>query len=142
MRFLSLVAPTLEAMLDESDGTAAGLVKAFTAFARLPVAPSARLYIDNDMCLLECGRAAASVALHLTRQFSLNDLDGNYEHMEQLTLSLVFDTPAGDLAGGGAAEIWSGDDLNRWAEALRTHPVLLAIAGRSPASQRVEHSEV
>ena len=102
----------------------------FLAFAKQPFLARKGLYVDNDMCLAEWGAGVGS--FDLVRQWSMNDADdGSYDHMEQLHLTLHYDTdPA--LEQVGADFLWSG-------EAAEPFGLLRA---RMPTQILVDHCEV
>jgi|SRR6185369_3368246 hypothetical protein len=60
---------------------------------------------DGDMLLFEWGGPYSwdeSVALSLTRQFSFNDEDGEYEQMQQLHMHCRYDASQLNLVAGNA----------------------------------------
>src|SRR3954451_10283739 len=88
--------------------------------------------------------SAAGERFHwnLTRQFVLNDRDGEYDHMEQLSLTLFFDSDDPDLVGLGSGDVWSGGGLDSWLEEVVDLQAFRAVRERSPRGLRVEQYEV
>jgi len=84
----------------------------FKAFAAEPVEGMSR-DDDTDMCLFQCGvydwsdGKGPRFNWGFTRQFTLMDEDGEYDHMEQLECTLFFEaTP--ELESVSVDGIWSG----------------------------------
>jgi hypothetical protein len=137
----------LDRMLSESkDRSVQAIAQTFFAFAARPVAASPPLHVENDMCLFQWGRYDSGGVSHFecdfTRQFVLEDADGDYDHMEQLSLTLLFTPDESGLAELGSGELWSGDDLNGWTRQVAEHKVLLVIRTKPPTDKRLNHSEV
>ena len=128
----------------------------FSGFAARPVS-AAPLSVESDICLFQWGihdsEEGANVECSFTRQFVLHDADGDYDHMEQLSLSLLFNADDPDLASlvNGAdpdpaslqaGQLWSESDLHRWTQDVEDLAVFRAVTAQSPNSLRLEHSDV
>jgi len=142
----------LEALLDEAGldterPDASAVWAAFTAFVARPVA-GGNLHLEDDMCVFQWGvgtydsAAGERFQWNLTRQFVLNDRDGEYDHMEQLSLTLFFDSDDPDLVGLGSGDVWSGGGLDRWLEEVVDLQAFRAVREKSPRGLRVEQYEV
>jgi hypothetical protein len=142
---------TLEAMLDGEDvdierPDPLAVWSAFSAFASRPVA-AVPLHVDDDMCLFQWGvgvydsRAGRCFQWDLTRQFVLNDGGGDYDHMEHLSLTLLFD-PDPDLVGLGSGEVWSGGGLGHWLRSVPALDAFRAVNAKQPRGLRLQQFEV
>lgn len=132
-----------------SGDTAVGLEEAWRVFvecARQPVAAAPPLYVENDMCLFQWGAYDWGEGQHFecdfTRQFVLHDTDGDYDHMEQLSLALLFDADDSDLAKLGSGDLWSGDDLEKWVQEVEKLDAFRIGSTKAPRGHRVQQSEV
>ena len=98
------------------------------------------------MCLFQWGSYdwgdGKNLECDFTRQFVLYDVDGDYDHMEQLSLTLLFDPDDSELAGLGSGELWSGDDFHAWAQDVAGHAVLAVLREKSTPRRRLVHSNV
>jgi hypothetical protein len=117
----------------------------FTRFAALPVT-AAPLSVKNDTCLFQWGAhdwgEGVNFECDFTRQFVLHDGDDDYDHMEQLSLTLLFNTDDPDLASLRSGGLWSEGDLRRWAQEVEGLAVFRGVDAKSPTGLRLEHSEV
>jgi hypothetical protein len=117
----------------------------FSAFAARPVT-AAPLYVENDMCLFQWGvydwGNGANFECDFTRQFVLHDADGDYDHMEQLSLTLLYSADDPDLVTLAPGDLWSGGDLGRWTNDVEGLAAFTAISAKPADSLRLEHSEV
>ncbi len=112
----------------------------FVAFAQQPFLAGQGLYVDNDMCLAEWG--TGGLFFDLVRQWSLNDADdGSYDHMEQLHLTLQYDSDP-SLEQVDAGSLWSGDDLNGWAARVEAAQPFGPLSARKPIQIRIDHERV
>lgn len=140
---------TLESLLADSGiaqkgPSLASVWKPFIALAKRPFVAPPPLYIENDMCLFEWGATGSGDRFEckLTRQFSLCDDDGAYDHMEHLSLTLAFATDDRELPALGSDAIWSGEDIDGWVTEVESLEAWKVI-GETPAIEmRVEHSDV
>jgi hypothetical protein len=135
----------LEEMLgDTAEVSAEAAWRTFAEYASLPVAVKAPLYIESDMCLFQWGSrdAGGDFECDFTRQFVLDDLDGDYDHMEQVSLTLLFDARDADTVAVGSGAVWSGDDLLAWQDEVSTHEVLRVLGNKPAKRWQLEHSEV
>lgn len=118
----------------------------FKAFAAEPVEGMSR-DDDSDMCLFQCGvydwSDGKGPRFHwgMTRQFSFEDEDGEYDHMEQLECGLYFD-PSGPLASVHSPGIWSGADLDGWISAVESDDGFQAVLRLLPLDSSVSQEEV
>lgn len=131
-----------EASLDLDARPALGEVwTLFLAFAKQPFSAGKGLYVDNDMCFAEWGAGASS--FDLARQWSMNDAeDGSYDHMEQLHLTLQYDSPDEALARIGADSLWSGDDVGGWAAEVEAAEPFALLRAKAPIQIHLDHYEV
>lgn len=87
--------------------------KVFNAFARRPVAAVPPLYVENDMCLFQWGIVERVDGKHFVfdcaRQFVLYERDGDYDHMEHLSVTVLLDPATSDVLSLGAGAVWSDD---------------------------------
>jgi hypothetical protein len=134
-----------DAGVDDERPDPRGVWNCFAAFAGRPVAGTP-LIVENDMCLFEWGihdfGEGRSFEWDLTRQFVLNDGDGDYDHMEQLSVTLSFDPEDADLVSVGAGNLWSGNDLDEWRSDVERLDAFRAVDGKAPRRYRLSHSEV
>jgi hypothetical protein len=135
-------AGTLETMLGETRDPE-GAFRTFVKFAKKPVAATAPLRIDNDMCLFEGTTRRRGNRLEVewdaVRQFSLGGEGGEYSHMEQLHLTITYTAPESHsrAAATPMGGIWSGEDIDAWAAEIEKEPVV-AIPGDPSAPARVD----
>ncbi|MFJ6943252.1 hypothetical protein ACISU4_01080 [Streptomyces wuyuanensis] len=84
-------------------------------------------------------------SLDLTRQFDVLDEDGDHHHFVQVHCELVYE-PAPALAALGDFNSWffhdSGDDLDRWIEALTAQEAWAVIRAHSPVRVEVYQEAV
>jgi hypothetical protein len=142
---------TLETLLREAIGTAetptpATALRAFIEFAHRPVAGSAALHVANDICLFQWGihdwGSGGQFECGFIRQFVLHDSDDDYDHMEQLSLTVLFDPDDPDLLDLGSGDLWSGDELDSWVHDVERNQVFSAVSLKSAQSLRLDHSDV
>jgi hypothetical protein len=144
---LAAAKETLEAMLAEAGEVSPDLVwRTFTEFARLPVSATPPLYVENDMCLFQWGvydwGEGRNFECDFTRQFVVHDSDGDYDHMEQLSLTMLLDREDPDLANLGSGDLWSADDLDNWIQQVERLEVLRVVSTKSPQGVRLQHYDV
>jgi hypothetical protein len=77
------------------------------------------------------------------RQFVLYDLDGDYDHMEQLHLTLSIDGADPELAALGSATVWSGPgpEVEDWVQEVESLDAFATIVRRDAARAAVLHHE-
>jgi hypothetical protein len=118
----------------------------FVDFAHRSVAATAPLHVENDMCLVQWGVYDWGEGRHFecdfTRQFVLHDGDGDYDHMEQLSLTLLFNAEDLDLVALGSGELWSGDDLDSWFREVEGLDLLRVVSSKATLGFRLDHTEV
>jgi hypothetical protein len=121
----------------------------FKDFADLPVAATSPLYVENDMCLFQWSASehpgeGRHFEWDLTRQFVIHHEDGNYDHLEQMSVTLLFDPDDPRLTALAPGDVWSGDDLAGWfgkVEALDAF--VIPTAGDAVSSaMRLHHENV
>lgn len=117
----------LRSMLDDAGVIAApparprDVWKVFLQVARLPVRAPRGYHITDDRCLSEWfpndKPSGRWVTWSLVRQFSLSDREGDYDHMEQLQLSLAFEVDATQptVETADPSGLWSESDIDQWA---------------------------
>jgi hypothetical protein len=133
---------TLRAMLKaasvdpQSDAPAAFGV--LVAFAKLDAGANAEYLVEDDSCCCEYSTSAKRFVVEFRRQFSLADRDGDYSHMQQL--SLTFEFPAQEGDDGGV--VWANENIDAWVSRLRATSALRAIMTRKPTSATVRVSDV
>jgi len=119
---------------------------AFTRFARLSVVAAPPLRIEDDQCLFQWGVHDWGDGRHFecdfTRQFVLTDADGDYEHIEQLSLTFLFDPGDADLIDLGSGDLWSGRDLDGWINGVEQLEVLRVAETKSDLGFQLHHGEV
>jgi hypothetical protein len=108
----------------------------FKAFAAFPVGP-----VRHDACLFQWGTHGARFVWDLTRQLTLDDEYGDYDHMEQLHCTCSFEPDPG-LEALGSGEVWSGDELSAWVREVETLEAFARVAGSRPAEVRVGQERV
>ena len=123
-----------------------GFWEVFKRFAHMPVAAPRGYVIDNDMCLTEWTAspdttAEEGLAWSLVRQFSISDLQGNYERMEQLQLLLTYGPEAIGTETHHAG-FWSEDDLDNWARDVEGTDAFALATNASPRSASITHERV
>ncbi len=123
-----------------------GMWEVFQRFAHMPVAAPRGYVIRNDMCLTEWTAspdttAEEGFAWSLVRQFSISDLQGNYERMEQLQLLLTYG-PEAIATGTHHASFWSEDDLDNWARKVERTEAFALTTKASPRSATITHERV
>jgi len=100
---------------------------------------------ENDMCLFQWGVHDWGQGQHFevdfTRQFVLHE-GGDYDHMEQLSLTLLIDSHDPDLLELGSGDLWSGDNLAGWVKEVESLPVFSISADKLPSAVRLDHSNV
>jgi hypothetical protein len=142
--------PTLRAMLSDAGMTAdrpnpRQAWSSFTAFAALPVT-AAPLHVENDMCLFQWGvhdwGDGVNFECDFTRQFVLHDADGDYDHMEQLSLTLLFSPNDADLVALASGDLWSGDDLQAWITEVEGLASFRTIGTKPVNRMRLDHTDV
>jgi len=118
--------PVLRSMLNDAGVTAARPApgdawKVFLQFARMPVKAPRGYHITDDRCLSEWfpdeKPSGAWVTWSLVRQFALSDRDGDYDHIEQLQLSLAYevDVTQATVETVDPSGLWSESDIDQWA---------------------------
>ena len=113
----------------------------FKAFAAMPVdGVDAE---DGDMCLFAWGvydwhdSKGERFQIDFTRQFSVNDDAGEYDHMEQLHCSFYFE-PTEWLRAYGAGSIWIAKELAKGFAEVEALPIFTLIAGAEGDLRLVE----
>ena len=108
----------------------------FKAFARLPVDGMSR-EDDSDGLLFQTGvydwhdGRGPRFSFSMVRQFSFDDEDGDYDHMEQLECVVLFD-PVPGLAALPRAELWSFEmALDEWFAAVEALESFRGVVGSS-----------
>jgi hypothetical protein len=102
---------------------------------------------DDDMCLFECGvygwhdGKGARFEWGFCRQFTLYDVDGAYDHMEQLRCDLFFE-PTPQLVRLREDGLWSGPNLAEWRADVEARAGFRAVMGMAPVESRVKQSPV
>jgi hypothetical protein len=120
----------------------------FKLFSAQAVAATLPAYIEHDACLFQWGVYDWGKGSHfewdLVRQFVLNDSDGDYDHMEQLHLTLLFDAQAELLACLPAGNVWSGPSLDDWIREVESLDAFTLAKTHSaqPVAMRLDHHDV
>jgi hypothetical protein len=118
----------------------------FKQFAHRPVAAPRGRRIENDMCLFQWGMydwgKGPRFECGLTRQFVLHTSEDDYDHMEQLSMTLLFDPADPAVAALGSGELWSDNDLASWITQIEALPVFAALLSSQPLKARILHENV
>lgn len=120
---------------------------AFKAFAARPVAAAAPFVLDHDMCFFQAGvhdwGGGRNFEWGFTRQFSIDNEHGVYDHMEQLELTLLYDPEDPVLKGLSEDGVHSGPDLAEWAREVEALAAFAVPATKAaPRGMRLAHGEV
>jgi hypothetical protein len=120
----------------------------FKSFAARAVAATPPAQVERDACLFQWGVYDWGKGSHfewdLVRQFVLNDGEGDYDHMEQLHLTLLFDAEAEPLVRLQEGNVWSEPSLDDWIDEVESLDAFTIVTTKllKPQSMRLEHHEV
>jgi hypothetical protein len=119
----------------------------FKAFASRPVAGDPPTHLVSDDFLFQWYLDASGagggerIVVDFTRQFTISDEDGDYDHMEQLRCAFAFE-PTPGLAEVGVGALWSAGAMEDWiAQAEQSAGFSMLSSGR-PADVRIEQGPV
>ncbi|MFF7247170.1 hypothetical protein ACFZBU_25075 [Embleya sp. NPDC008237] len=130
-----------------ADPTTEGTWSAFLRFGRFRFdTPDTS---DADGLLFQYGThtfdGPPTFSLDLTRQFEINDDDGEHDQYVQVHCELRYDFAA-SLSALGVFESWffhdTGEDLDRWAEALTNRAAWRVLCEHVPAEIRIYREQV
>jgi hypothetical protein len=138
-----------DAALDVERLDPAATWRVFKEFAREPVEGLAS-DPEADLCLFEYGvydwsdGKGPRFNWSFCRQFSFEDDEGEYDHMEQVRCDLFFEPT--DATSSLTGEVWSESrsesSVAEWVAAVEASEGFLAVLGAPPSESRVEQNHV
>jgi hypothetical protein len=119
---------------------------AFQRFAKTVVEAMPPQTIQHDTCLFQWGIHALGIQdlfqWDLVRQWSIGNEHGDYDHMQQLHLTISFD-PREELAALGHGELWAAADVEEWLRDVEALPAFqLPLEIGEPVEWSVFQEEV
>jgi hypothetical protein len=97
------------------------------------------------MCLSEwlpAGDSSQRCEWQLTRQLTIYDLEGNYEEMVHVQVSIEFEAERKRVLATAPQALWSGDDLGAWSLDVERSELFQAARAAELGRFRVEQFTV